>query len=333
MTHTVGMKCYKCGTTETRYWYRDYNNKREWTGKRICYDCKLNIDRDKNRKIKENRSKERKCIKCGNTETYIRSTGYECWVRYYDKDGKWDGKSYMCNSCDQRTRQEAISNEIKHIKNERFKERKCIKCESIDTSHWFSCYDENGNKTNMFLCSKCYMKVYNREPYSHNSIKKYMCNCRFNTDVGLSKFDEFSERDKGRIGEDIASYTLGVDNQNDISNNYNSLYDLVCHQIYGRIEVKTASFDIMNKSWDGTVDIDHNFDTLVILCMDNEKPWRHVKRVYIIPEDCSELYGKRYVCIYENPSRESKWEKFRVDEKPYNDTYHKMDMYIKFFGE
>ena len=37
--------------------------------------------------------------------------------------------------------------------------------------------------------------------------------------------------------------------------------------------------------------------------------------------------------IFDNPSRESKWEKFRCDEKPYNDTYHKMDMYIKFFGE
>lgn len=64
-----------------------------------------------------------------------------------------------------------------------------------------------------------------------------------------------------------------------------------------------------------------------------EKPWKNVKRVYVIPEDSSELYGKIYISIYDKPSRESKWEKFRVDEKPYNDTYHKMDMYLKYFGE
>jgi hypothetical protein len=52
-----------------------------------------------------------------------------------------------------------------------------------------------------------------------------------------------------------------------------------------------------------------------------------------LTSDCNELYGKRYISIYKNPSRESKWDNFRVDEKPYNDTYHKMDMYIKYFGE
>lgn len=40
-----------------------------------------------------------------------------------------------------------------------------------------------------------------------------------------------------------------------------------------------------------------------------------------------------YISIYKNPLRESKWEKFRTDEKPYNDIYHKMEMYVKYFGE
>lgn len=332
MPPTKGMKCCKCGITETKYWYRDYNNKKEWTGRRLCYECKLRADRDENRKLKENIYEGRKCIKCGNTETYVTSAGYEYWARYYDKDGEWDKKSYMCNLCYQRARQEGRSYEIKRIQIERLKERKCIKCESVDTSQWCVYYDENGNKTNMFLCSKCYMNDYNREPNSHNNIKKYMRSCRLNNDVDLSKFDEFSDGEKGRIGEDIVSHTLGADNQNYISDNYSSLYDLVHHK-YGRIEVKTASFGINNGSWDSTLDMEHNFDTLVILCMNNEEPWRHVERVYIIPEDCSELYGQRYVSIYENPSRKSKWDKFIVDEKPYNDTYHKMDIYIRFFGE
>jgi len=58
-----------------------------------------------------------------------------------------------------------------------------------------------------------------------------------------------------------------------------------------------------------------------------------MSRGYIYTGRLSELYGERYISIYKNPSRESKWDKFRVDEKPYNDAYHKMDFYIKFFGE
>lgn len=328
-----GMKCCKCGTTETKYWYRDYDYKKEWTGNRICYECKLELERDKNRKIKKNLTEGRKCVKCGNTETYVTKHGYECWAKYYDRDGEWDKKSYMCNSCSQRAKQEARTYEINCIKSYRLKERKCVKCENIDVQHWYAYYDENGNKTNMFMCKNCYMKDYNKKTDSYNSIRKTVCNCRLNTDIDLSKFDEFNDRIKGRIGEDIVSYTLEIDNQNSVSDNYNSLYDLVYHNKYGKIEVKTASFGIHNTSWDSTLDIEHNFDTLVILCMDNEKPWRHVKMVYIIPEDCSELYGQRYISIYKNPSRESKWDKFRVDEKPYNDTYHKMSMYVKFFEE
>ena len=35
------IRCYKCGVTKTPYWYRDYDSKGDWTGKRVCYECKL----------------------------------------------------------------------------------------------------------------------------------------------------------------------------------------------------------------------------------------------------------------------------------------------------
>lgn len=330
---TKGMECCKCGTTETRWWYRDYDSRKEWTGLRICYDCKLNKEKEENRKLKEKRTGVRKCVKCGNVETYVTSRGYECWAKYYDDEGEWDKKSYLCNSCEQKRKQAETTSEIKRIKSERLKERKCIECESVEVSHWYNQYNENGRKTNSFLCRSCYMKGYNGESYSYNSLRKTVCNCRLNKEIDLNNFPNFSDRDKGRIGEDIVSYTLGVDNQNDVSDNYSSLYDLTHHHIYGKIEVKTASFDNINKTWDSTLDMEHNFDTLFILCMSKEKPWRNVNRLYIIPEECNELYGKRYVSIYDSPLRVSKWEKFRADVKPYNDTYHKMDMYIKFFGK
>lgn len=323
--------CHKCGTTKTKYWYRDYDSKGDWNGKRICYECKLEVERKKNRKIKEDRIKDRKCIRCGNIDTYINSKDYECWARYYNQDGKWDGKSYLCHLCNQRIKQEEISKVIKRINEQRLKERKCAICGNIDTSHWYKLYDEKGYKTNLWLCHGCYEKDYNKRPDSHNSIRKIMSLCRSGRVIDFNKFDELLENEKGRIGEDIVSVTLGIKNQNDMADNYKYPYDLVCHPGYGRIQVKIAGFDIKNQSYDFTIGMEHEFDTLIALCMDKERPWKDVDEVYIMPEECDELYGESYISIYRDSSG-SKWKKFRIDEKPYNSTYHNMDIYKKFFN-
>lgn len=52
------------------------------------------------------------------------------------------------------------------------------------------------------------------------------------------------------------------------------------------------------------------------------------------PKTESELYGSQNVTIYGN-SKSSKWKKFRIDEKPYNDVYHSLMSHLKdkkFFG-
>lgn len=51
------------------------------------------------------------------------------------------------------------------------------------------------------------------------------------------------------------------------------------------------------------------------ICMDK---YMKIEKIYIIPEE--KLYGKTNITISEN----SQWEEFRVDEEPYNDTYHNM---------
>ena len=159
-----------------------------------------------------------------------------------------------------------------------------------------------------------------------------MSKCRRDKDIDLSKFGEFHENEKGRIGEDIASDVLDIKNQNDVAGNYTFPYDLVCHPDYGRIQVKIAGFDTKNGSYDFTIGKEHEFDTLILLCMDKERPWKDVEDVYIVPEDCYELYGESYVSIYKDSSRESKWKKFRVNNEPYNDAYYNMDIYKKFFN-
>lgn len=315
------LKCCRCSKTESNWWYKDYDDKGKWTGKRICYVCKLEIEREKNRKAKDDneRLKNKKCVKCGSIETYINPEGYDLWARFYDNVGKWDGKSYLCNLCSQRVKQELVSREIKRIKEKRLIERKCVLCECAKTIRWYKYYEDK-KWLGRYLCKKCYMKNYNAEYNCHNNIKKSLRNCRI-CDIDLSKFETFTENEKGRIGEDIVAETLNLENQNIISDNYTAPFDLVdSHGI--RFQIKISTFDNVNRNWDFTIGYEHKFDILIILCMDKERPWKDVKRVYVIPEKCNELYGKRYISIFEGI--ESKWERYRVDEEPYNDAYHRL---------
>lgn len=76
--------------------------------------------------------------------------------------------------------------------------------------------------------------------------------------------------------------------------------------------------------------MEHNFDSIAVTYMDNNNPWKNTNRVYIIPE--SELYGETQITIYEDwpkVSRRSKFEwieKYRINEKPFNDIYHSVDI-------
>ena len=62
-------------------------------------------------------------------------------------------------------------------------------------------------------------------------------------------------------------------------------------------------------------------DTVILLRMDRE--WKNVLRVYIIPSAYIETLC---ISIYTGSIRVSKWDKFMVDEKSYNDAYHTLDI-------
>ena len=55
------------------------------------------------------------------------------------------------------------------------------------------------------------------------------------------------------------------------------------------------------------------------------KDWKDVDRIYIIPE--SEAKEGTSITISKNPYRGIPWyEKYRVDEKPYNEAYHSLSI-------
>lgn len=204
-------------------------------------------------------------------------------------------------------------------KNER---AKCCRCGggtwiNPDGRHvWNKCRCDKPNCTT-YLCHKCKAKDYDKE--------------RRVTAWRTGNLSMYSNTGKGFIGAQIVAKTYGLDDCNVKMNNFNFYVDLSKHSTYGNIEVKTASLSVEYMRWMVALN-NFNFDTLIIVCMDCESPWKDVLRVYVIP--CENVIGLQGIYIpargpideLGRSSKGSKWDKFRIDEKPFNDTYHKMDI-------
>lgn len=216
------------------------------------------------------------------------------------------------------------SDHYKRIKYKRrgykYKGRECCKCK-IDLSegdyHGIKDYDEEGNwDGKSYLCWSCYMKKYNKDR-----------NARANWRTG--NLSRYSPSGKGFIGAQIVAKTYGIYDCNIIMDNFNFYIDLSKHSEYGYVEVKTATLNIERGNWKFALKMWKQFDTLILVCMDQYEPWKNVKRVYAIP--CEYVMNQIGVTITEAPSSKGKWEgtkwgQFRLDERQFIDTYHKMDI-------
>jgi hypothetical protein len=114
------------------------------------------------------------------------------------------------------------------------------------------------------------------------------------------------------------------------------MFDLSPDPEYGMINAKLKLPYNNNGNWSVNINMEHNYDTLIILCIDVHM--RKVVRSYVIPE--SEVYGKRNLTIVRDPhpSIGSKWEEFRIDEKScglYDDAFQSIMSFLgekKYFG-
>lgn len=161
-----------------------------------------------------------------------------------------------------------------------------------------------------YLCDNCHSKFGDSKD---NTIKNMR---QFRTGM----LDPSSAQGKGFIGARIIAKTLGLDDCNIKTNNFNFYIDLSKHSVYGYIEVKTATFSRIDKTWNFNTNREQDYDTLVLICMDEN--WNDIERIYAIPWEYS--IKRKHITIYENPSRYCWYEKFRIDEKLYNDIFHNM---------
>lgn len=165
------------------------------------------------------------------------------------------------------------------------------------------------------ICTKCYSGIRNNMEDSYNNAKKLVANSR------TGNLDRSCNTGEAIISQWICAKVLGIRDVNIENNNFNESVDLSLHPVYGIIEIKNGKW-IGNREYWQVDNLEKHFDKVFVLCGDMYKPWKIIERVYILPR--SEVKGS--IVIVKDPSRISKWEKFRVDERPYNEMYHGVDI-------
>lgn len=127
------------------------------------------------------------------------------------------------------------------------------------------------------ICDKCQKRIeYNIEG-SYENVKKLRADWR------NGNLDPLSSIGKGFIGQQIISRTYKIDDCNLKMDNFNFYIDLTKDAKYGYGEVKIATLNIRDNWWIFNISMGQtSFDTLFLLCMDNNEPWKNIERVYVI---------------------------------------------------
>lgn len=265
--------------------------------------------------------KGRKCCRCGSDKTHLEGGTSPKWRSC--KCGKQDCTKWLCYDCFNETQR------IKHgEENEkRLKKIKCCKCGSDNTyrNWWVKYKDNKGNwDRKSYICKTCYNEKWYAETIGP------MRKCR-SEDIYSKKFEDLSEREKGKIIEDVVAEELGIENQNVVTDNYNCPCDLTYHEKYGNIQVKARAFVILENRQKFEFRNIHTYDTLCIVGVD--KNWKNIEYVLMIPTDelvkmLNNEVEKESISIYKD--KFSAYNEFRIDHMPYD---KKFKLIIKKFKE
>lgn len=252
---------------------------------------------------------------CGETNTYIHSSRTHVWFNNKDRTG------YLCAKCYWGLSKVNNKDQEEYRKYKKIDKGKCVICGNNVTKHRY--YDEKGIWDEVsHICNICYMRKYYRTDNRFTSSRSG--NLSKNSQVG-----------KGLFGEAMFAKVRCLKIISIEKNDFISKYDLTSDSEYGMIQckLKRPYLRIGREYWNIHFDIEHYFDYLGVLCVD--KDMINIERVYMIPEE--ELYGIQGITLVKGLDSKlySKWERFRIDEKPYNDAYHNIMDFLKdkrYFG-
>lgn len=175
--------------------------------------------------------------------------------------------------------------------------------------------DLNGNTTGKYVCLRCYNNIYSvKLPDSHQNIQKQMRDSR------LCNLDINSESGKTFVLEQVTSKARGIENLNLKNDNFRSKNDHSIDKDYGILDTKVSVLGFNSWQFNVTKLKRKEFDNMIGHCTDRHM--RNVVKTVIIPK--FEIMKRESIKIYKND--EYRWyEKYIVDEKPYNDAYHNLN--------
>jgi len=265
---------------------------------------------------------------CGNTES-------SKYYRHKGKNGSWDRKSYMCQSCYDLLRRYGTidKDKIEDFKRQYIKKRieinlekkRCCICGKTETYkrpdgtyQWCKDYDNNDNWTGRYQCCDCNSIIRQRKPDSQANVIRSMRKSR----IGSISLKDSNA--KGVLIEVVIAKVRDLKVLSIVMDNFRYMLDLSIDKEYGIIQSKgrVSKYGEWKVGYIGNKE----FDYIFIVCMDRK--WSIIERIYAIPKE--EIFNLSGITIYENPSRGSKWEKFRLkDISQYNNVYHSLTDYLK----
>lgn len=199
--------------------------------------------------------------------------------------------------------------------------KRCCACGSADTyigpnlnPQWSKHVCDKKNCTR-YICHNCWHIYYNNLPDS-------VLNANSKWRNGM--LDSSSTNGKGFIGQQIVAKAYGVEDCNLKMKNFRFCVDLSKMSKYGYIEVKTATLNKINDNWGFNTRRDQKYNTLILVCMDHNEPWKDVMMAYAIPYE--EAIKRRQITIVRHPTRYTWYKDFEIDCKLFNDAYHNMKL-------
>lgn len=212
-----------------------------------------------------------------------------------------------------------------YVPDDYYKGRVCCECKNSKTyikesgkPQWYGCACGKKDCTG-HLCNKCWLKIAARLPDSHRNMMKSIAdyrigNVRKDSDYGISM-----------ISQAVVVKTLKIEDLTIKTNNLKYYIDAE-HNEHGKIDVKSSTLQQYG-IYDFASRMKIDCDTYICLGYDMNR--RNIGDVYIIPND-GWICNLRHIGIPKNPSKTSKYDKFKVDPKPYNDEYHDLVLFLKY---
>ena len=145
--------------------------------------------------------KGRKCCRCGSDTTFMDGGTSPKWRGC--KCGNKDCSKWLCYDCFY----EIGRSGRRKIKEDRLKNIKCRECGSCETydGYWIRYKDKSDTwDEKSYVCSRCNSKKWYAETIGP------MRKCR-SENIYLKKFEDLSEREKGKIVEDVMAEEFGLE--------------------------------------------------------------------------------------------------------------------------